>query len=233
MRISYTIFLLLLFAAPVGSQQVYFVPEHPVLSDRLPPEDCLPYYGADEPCRSLIGSFAFLEAATGLGWEAPDGTLTDGASIPRWARIIGEPEYPAFVRAALIHDHYVRRKVRTSPQTHAVFRRILLASGVDAVRANVMYVAVQVWNPWWKLNYSPEVCDTVANCVRNDATVTSIDIAPGGKGFVDLDALVARLEADPSVATDDATEEDLQAIAARIRRENGLGTPAPAGFAQE
>ncbi|WP_051904051.1 DUF1353 domain-containing protein [Neorhizobium vignae] len=67
----------------------------------------------------------------GLGWMARAGLLTDGASIPPWDRpFVGQPFEAAFIKAAIIHDHYCDRHVHPWRQTHRVFFDALLESGV-------------------------------------------------------------------------------------------------------
>jgi uncharacterized protein DUF1353/sporulation related protein len=66
----------------------------------------------------------------GRRWTVPPGTKTDGASIPRslWS-IVGSPFTGTYLRASVIHDHYVNTKHRSWMDTHdaclsALFRRI-------------------------------------------------------------------------------------------------------------
>ena len=76
----------------------------------------------------------------------PRGYCYDGATIPRlfW-RVIGSKTDNAFLISALIHDtltenhHYVNNDRNFSSK---VFRALLIASGVNEFKAQIMYLAV-------------------------------------------------------------------------------------------
>lgn len=85
-----------------------------------------------------------------LVWEAAAGLVTDGASIPGiFQPLVGKPFEQTFLRAAVIHDHYCDKYVRTWRRTHAMFYEALLAGGVDQAKAKAMYLAVLVGGPKW------------------------------------------------------------------------------------
>ncbi len=133
-------------------------------------------------CR-LGQDFGFVDAA-GIGWQAAKGLITDGASIPSWAKpFIGQSFEPAFIRAAVIHDHYCVRNVRPWRQTHKVFHEALLKSGVSPVQAGVMYYAVLVGGPKWAKLVKGKPCPVGAECVKRlDVTALvrggSVNVTP-------------------------------------------------------
>ena len=99
--------------------------------------------------------------------EAQSGT-TDGASIPRWAQpIIGRPYKGAYLKAAIIHDHYCFKEnhVRTWRDTHRMFYDAMRDSGVNAAKAKVMYFAVYFAGPKWVRLVEGERCGR--NCIQN------------------------------------------------------------------
>ena len=86
----------------------------------------------------------------GRKWMVPSGTKTDGASIPRplWS-IVGSPFTGLYLKAAVLHDHYVRTKQRSWMDTHDVFYEAMVSSGVGAQQALVMWAAVYRFGPRW------------------------------------------------------------------------------------
>lgn len=129
----------------------------------LVPVDC----EVQGSCR-LAEKFGFVDR-NGLGWEAAKGLQTDGASIPLWARpLVGGAFEDAFIKAAVIHDHYCDRRVRTWRRTHRVFYEALLASGVSKSKSGVMYFAVLVGGPKWVKLVKGRYCSTGSNCVNFD-----------------------------------------------------------------
>lgn len=85
-------------------------------------------------------------------WRAmigiPQGTVSDGASIPRalwW--LVGSPFAGRYRRAALVHDEECRRRTRPSPEVHARFYRIARADGASAVLGFLVWAAVRAFGP--------------------------------------------------------------------------------------
>ncbi len=89
----------------------------------------------------------------------PEGYVFDGASIPPvfWS-LIGEPDDPQFLVAALAHDFLYEKRYnrQLSDQT---FRRFLIEEGVWGFKAWLMWSAVRIGgfsfyagdtNPFWK-----------------------------------------------------------------------------------
>lgn len=116
---------------------------------------------------TLGADFGFI-GADGYGWQASKGLITDGASIPPWAKkIVGQPFEKAFVRAAVIHDHYCNRKVRPWRQTHKVFYEGLLSAGVSKSKAGIMYFAVLVGGPKWVKLIKGKPCPVGMGCINS------------------------------------------------------------------
>jgi hypothetical protein len=108
-------------------------------------------------------------------WEARADLPTDGASIPGiFQPFVGSPYDPAFIKAAIIHDHYCDRHVRPWRQTHKVFYEGLIDQGVSKGKAKTMYFAVLLGGPKWiKL---VEGINCGKNCVNSQ---TSLSGTPG------------------------------------------------------
>ncbi|MEQ1697329.1 MAG: DUF1353 domain-containing protein [Hyphomicrobiaceae bacterium] len=125
----------------------------------------------------LKNDFGFIDNAN-YGWQAKAGDKTDGASIPDWAQpYVGKPFELAFIKAAVIHDHYCGRKVRTWLATHRVFYEGLLASGVEKAKALTMYYAVLIGGPKWIWLIPPKPCSLGGSCVFKIETAI---LPPGG-----------------------------------------------------
>lgn len=86
----------------------------------------------------------------GEEWQAAANNTTDGATIPDWAQpFIGRPFDKSYIKAAVIHDHYCVRHVRTWRATHRVFYDALMESGLSVAKAKLMYYAVYLGGPKW------------------------------------------------------------------------------------
>ncbi|GGA17543.1 MAG: DUF1353 domain-containing protein [Rhodobacteraceae bacterium] len=96
-------------------------------------------------------------------WHAPAGTLTDGASIPKiFVSILGRPTAPEYVDAAAMHDAYCGvgneggafyHQARWE-DVHRMFFDALVVSGTPERRAKVMFAAVWLGGPRWKVYYT-------------------------------------------------------------------------------
>ena len=113
--------------------------------------------GKPHPYFTLRSAVAFTDR-NGLRWEAPRGTLTDGASIPRaLVPLIGQPRSPEFREAAALHDAWCgtgnealpQFRTRSWEEVHRMFHDALLAAGVVPAKARVMFAAVYLAGPRW------------------------------------------------------------------------------------
>jgi hypothetical protein len=122
--------------------------------------------GCEKTGRCRLGqNFGFIDQS-GTGWQARKGLVTDGASIPSWARpLVGQPFEKSFIKAAVIHDHYCDRHVRKWRQTHRVFYEALRASNVPKGKAGIMYFAVLVGGPKWVKLIKGKKCGLGDTCV--------------------------------------------------------------------
>ncbi|WP_432727066.1 DUF1353 domain-containing protein [Variovorax sp. W6] len=136
-----------------------------------------------------------------LVWETDDGEDTDGASIPPiFQPIVGKPFEESFLKAAIIHDHYCVRHVRSWRATHRVFYEGLIDQGVPQSKAKLMYYAVYLGGPKWIKLIPGTNCG--GNCIKSLTT-------SGG------DPVIRYREADYATVTNDAElaalEQELQA----------------------
>lgn len=99
--------------------------------------------------------FVFIHPDGGR-WNVPDGAVVDGASIPRafWT-LIGGPFEGRYRDASIVHDHHCDTKSRPWRATHRMFHQAMRCSGVDAVKARVMFAAVYRFGPKWRVGGGP------------------------------------------------------------------------------
>ena len=92
-------------------------------------------------------------------WSAPQGIVTDGASIPDiFIPIIGEKSDQSYLNAAIVHDAYCQKENKDNPvyqsepweQVHEMFYHAAVASGTPPLKARVMYAAIYLGGPRWQ-----------------------------------------------------------------------------------
>jgi len=129
-----------------------------------------------------------------LVWEAKQGLKTDGLTIPDWVRlIIRDPYDKSYLKAAVIHDHYCDRPVRSWRSTHRVFYHMLRDLGVPEPESKIMYYAVYRYGPKWVEIIPPRNCG--ANCINEFSKLTEaekIRFQPGS--YNDASNLEGRIE---------------------------------------
>lgn len=104
--------------------------------------------------------------ANGWNWQAPEKSLTDGASIPEiFVPFVGFPNEPRFVNAAALHDAYCGIGNETGPvyhaktwqEVHRLFYDALVASGTPDTKAKIMFAAVWLGGPRWYPMGAPDL----------------------------------------------------------------------------
>ena len=97
----------------------------------------------------LLADFGFRDAA-GLDWPVPKGARVDGASIPRslWS-IVGGPFEGKYRDASVVHDWYCAIRNRPWEAVHRMFWEGMIVSGVGALQARGLYLAVRYGGPRW------------------------------------------------------------------------------------
>jgi len=98
---------------------------------------------------TLVEPFAYVDP-NGVRWDAPAGARIDGASIPRFAwSIVGGPYEGKYRAPSVVHDVACNERTRDWQDVHLMFHRGMLAAGVDARIALIMYAAVYHFGPRW------------------------------------------------------------------------------------
>jgi hypothetical protein len=106
----------------------------------------------------VIDDFTFTEAANGTVWDAPSGSIVNGASIPRvlWT-LVGSPFTGDYVYGSIVHDVACDTRTRPWRDTHYMFYLACLAGGTRRGRAKLMYLAVRNFGPRWPQPQAPPV----------------------------------------------------------------------------
>lgn len=148
-------------------------------------------------------------------WRADAGDITDGASIPDWAQsIIGGPWDEAYLKAAVIHDHYCIRHEYSWRETHLMFFNALIDLGMSSFKAKTMYYSVYVGGPRWLDLLKPVACDnkSAGDCVKDSAVkVVKTLTRPSHYGEMDMGEEMKVVE-DYMKANPDASLDDLETM---------------------
>ena len=92
----------------------------------------------------VVLDFTFTDA-TGRVWIAPQGLISDGASIPRlfWTAV-GSPFTGQYRRAAILHDSAYSTPGMDKSAADKMLLEASLADGCDEALANIIYEGVKV-----------------------------------------------------------------------------------------
>ena len=100
----------------------------------------------------LLEDLVFIDTK-GKKWTAPKGHVVDGATIPKvFQPMIGTPYGGEYVLASVIHDVAYDEKKESWEEVHRAFYDAMLASGVEANKASLMYIAVYEGSERWGKN---------------------------------------------------------------------------------
>lgn len=146
---------------------------------------------------TLVEPFAYVDPR-GAEWQAPNGSVVDGASIPQpfWS-LIGGPFAGHFRHASVVHDVACERRDRPWRAVHRMFYEACRCGGVGAVPAKTMYYAVFHFGPRWQVK---ERTTLVAGEPRRETWL--IDETPAPPTAAEVEA-VARFFATHEVAAED------------------------------
>jgi hypothetical protein len=104
-----------------------------------------------QPDRRVTADVFGYVDPSGMHWDVPAEYPTDGASIPAaFKPFIGGSWTDKYVKAAVLHDFYIRRLTTNPESVHRLFFHALLASDLEPDRAKYMYWAVRNFGPQWK-----------------------------------------------------------------------------------
>lgn len=98
---------------------------------------------------TLVEPFAYVDPQS-VRWDAPAGSVVDGASIPRalWS-LVGGPFTGRYRAASVVHDVACATRERAWQQVHRMFYDACRCGGVGRIQATGMYYAVHHFGPRW------------------------------------------------------------------------------------
>ncbi|MFM7107518.1 MAG: protealysin inhibitor emfourin [Planctomycetaceae bacterium] len=133
---------------------------------------------------TLVEPFAYVDPRDAR-WDAPAGSVVNGASIPRafWTAI-GGPFEGRFRDASVVHDVACEERSRAWQNVHRMFYEACRCGGVDAVTAKVMYYAVSHFGPRWRIEERRSVVAGRVVTERVAVTVPAPRPPPGIEGAV-------------------------------------------------
>ncbi|WP_234818785.1 DUF1353 domain-containing protein [Sinorhizobium fredii] len=186
----------------------------------------------DASHKLLKADFGYVDL-NGVGWQTNKETKTDGASIPPLLQpFVGSPWEDGYIRAAVIHDWYCDRHVRTWKETHRVFYDTMLASGLEKPKAKLLFYAVYAFGPRWGYLVPGEKCAAGKNCIQMTGKDAAFVQLPGEladqSSAGELKAIKATIDLKER-SGDALTLDELMAIADEAHPKQTLRDQRPAG----
>jgi hypothetical protein len=104
---------------------------------------------ADGRQMQLTEDFTYVDP-NGKRWDAPVGSVVDGASIPRslWT-VVGGPFEGSYRNASVLHDVACNRREENSESVHLMFYHACRCAGVEEGLAKTLYAGVYFFGPQW------------------------------------------------------------------------------------
>ena len=122
---------------------------HPASEQEIP-ED----FDKNKKYYKVVNTLYYKDPIAGKEITIPKGTLTDGASIPRWLWFfVGSPFAGDYIEAALVHDYLyylaLKKGLKITTRKHAdqIFYNAMLEYGVSKSEAKTKYKAVRWFGP--------------------------------------------------------------------------------------
>jgi hypothetical protein len=139
---------------------------------------------------TLVAAFAYVDPQA-VRWDAPTGSVVDGASIPRafWS-LVGGPFTGRYRAASVVHDVACTTRERGWQQVHRMFFDACRCGGVGHIQATGMYYAVYHFGPRWTF-------ETRATVVGGRPTMArvAVDATPPQPTDAQAAAVMAYVEA--------------------------------------
>jgi hypothetical protein len=112
--------------------------------------DPITKWNRDGRTMTVMSDLAYTDPH-GEVWDAPAGSIVDGASLPRYLwSIMGGPFEGQYRNASVLHDVAYDRHNRPSWDCDRMFYNAMRCSGVNAVEAKTMYYALYKFGRHWK-----------------------------------------------------------------------------------
>ena len=106
-------------------------------------------WNPDGRSMTLLRHFSYTDP-NGMLWVAPDGSVVDGASIPRtlWS-LMGGPFEGRYRNASVLHDVAYTMQNRPPRECDRMFYNAMRCSGVGPIEAKTMYYALLRFGWHW------------------------------------------------------------------------------------
>ena len=153
------LFALILFASALaGCASNNNADAGPGIDQTIPGATKWGYYSGDPVTRwspdgrnmILITELRYTDPK-GEVWVAPAGSVTDGASLPRYLwSLMGGPFEGQYRNASVLHDAAYEKHNRPWQDCDRMFYYAMRCSGVNAVEAKTMYYALFKFGHHWK-----------------------------------------------------------------------------------
>jgi hypothetical protein len=164
---------------------------------------------------TLGAPFGYLDPK-GTRWDAKEGLVFDGASIPRalWT-VVGSPYTGSYRRAAVLHDYYCYVHSRTWQDVHHMFYDAMLTGGVGKAKANLMFYAVWRFAKRWEIRPESD-CKPDSQghifCPANDSLVTTV-LSVDDKSNTEQSMVEELNDVRDKIEKDDVSAEDVISLA--------------------
>ena len=112
--------------------------------------DPITKWNRDGRTMTVLNTFTYTDPQ-GEVWDAPAGSIVDGASLPRYLwSIMGGPFEGQYRNASVLHDVAYGRHNRPWQDCDRMFYNAMRCSGVDVLEAKTMYYALYKFGHHWK-----------------------------------------------------------------------------------
>jgi hypothetical protein len=147
-----------LFATALAAATSSEAGDAPAIDQTIPGATKWGYYSGDPVTRwspdgrnmILVTELRYTDPK-GEVWVAPAGSVTDGASIPRYLwSVMGGPFEGQYRNAAVLHDVAYGEHNRPWQDCDRMFYYAMRCSGVNAVEAKTMFYALFKFGHHWK-----------------------------------------------------------------------------------
>ena len=90
----------------------------------------------------------YLESDPSKVYVFIKGSVTDGATLPKWARKLLAP-WGRYSKAVLVHDHLYQDKLVSRKVADREFLHAMMVEGIPAWKRNTMFAVVRVLGWIW------------------------------------------------------------------------------------
>ncbi len=177
---------------------------------------------------------SFVDSAN-KRWDAPAGSVVDGASIPSvfWSAI-GGPFEGKYRNASVVHDVYCEEMTEPWENVHQMFYEACRSGGVAEAQSKIMYYAVYHFGPRWQMVSeadAPAIDQQAGVSVRRDRQGRHMARYQPVPPTMEEVEQIAEFVSDEAPTTDQVRQMDREQLHRRPRRSDV--TKSPSEFGQQ